>query len=430
MSTKSISARLAATQLLHAVLFDKRQMSFVLSSDDSPLARLGASDRARAQSLATGVLRHLGRIDAVLATFLKKPPQPKAQQALRVATYELLVANTPAHGAVNACVEIVRGSRKAGHLAGLANAVARRVANEGPALWQEQTPQPLPNWLANPIRKSYGADALLAIEAAHEAGAAVDLTLRDPEKTEHFAEKLNAIRLPTGSLRLRARAQITALEGFEQGDWWVQDAAAALPVRLLGDIAGKQVLDICAAPGGKTMQLASRGAKVTALDVSEGRLERLRANLERTRLTAKIVTHDALSWEAKTPFDAILLDAPCSATGTIRRHPDLPFIKAGADMSDLFELQAALIDKAVSFLKPGGEMIYCICSLLPREGETQAIRALERNACLQVADIDASALGIDPDWKTAEGGLRLRPDYFAEFGGMDGFYMVRLQKTG
>jgi 16S rRNA (cytosine967-C5)-methyltransferase len=233
--------------------------------------------------------------------------------------------------------------------------------------------------------------------------------------------------LPTGSLRLADKGQVSGLPGYEAGGWWVQDAAAALAVRLLGDVSGLRVLDLCAAPGGKTLQLASLGAKVTALDLSGPRMLRLSENLVRTGLSASLVIADALQWEPEAGFDAILLDAPCSATGTIRRHPDLPFIKDGSELAELVVLQAALLDRALGWLSPGGRLVYCTCSLLPDEGEGQLAAALARHPGLIVQQ--PALAGVDPAWITPQGGLRLRPDYWAEQGGMDGFFMVALTKS-
>lgn len=427
MAGKAIAARLGAVQLLHLVLFDKRLLSDVIAASQSPLTRLLPQDRARAQSLATGVLRNLDALDALIAPFVDTPPPPKVQNVLRLAAYELLEESAAAHGVVNAAVEIIRGAPKTGRLAGLVNAVARKLADLDRTTWLARAPQPLPSWLAKPVRQNFGDAAVAGIAAAHAAGARLDLTLKTPEEAAHGADLLSADILPTGSLRLRDRVQVTALPGFDEGAWWVQDAAAAMPVRLLGDVQGLDVLDLCAAPGGKTMQLAAAGARVTALDQSAARLERLQANLARTGLQARVVTADALVWEADQKFDAVLLDAPCSATGTIRRHPDLPFAKAGADLGGLFDLQAALIDRALGFLKPGGRLVYCTCSLLPREGETQVGQALDRHPGLRVRPLDPLPNGLLADWQTAEGGLRLRPDYWADLGGMDGFYMAVLE---
>ncbi len=427
-NAQGVAPRLAATQLLHAVLFEKRLLSDVVSGQRSPLARLNPAERARAQSLAIGVLRNLAGLDEVLDRFLEKPTPPKVRNTLRLAAYELLVDGAAAHGVVNAAVEIVRGSAKAGRLAGLVNAVARKLADQGPAIWQGIGPQPLPSWLAKPVIRHYGKDALVGIEAAHSAGAPVDLTLKNPAEADHWARALGARILPTGSLRLPGRPQVSALPGYAEGAWWVQDAAAAMPARLLGDQRGRRVLDLCAAPGGKTLQLAAGGAMVTAVDMSARRLGRLTENLARTGLRAEIIVADALDWRPAQGFDAILLDAPCSATGTIRRHPDLPFVKAGADLSGLFALQADLIDAALAMLNPGGRLVYSTCSLLPREGEEQIKRALGRHENIEIADPDPSPEGLSPEWRSAEGGWRMRPDYWADQGGMDGFYMAILRQ--
>jgi len=426
MSGKGIAARLVATQLLHSVLFDHRMMVDLMVDEESAFYRLPPSERARAQSLAMGVLRHLSRLDAVLDRYLEKSPPPKVKNALRLAAYELLHDETAAYGVVNSAVEIVRGSQKYGHLAGLVNAVARKVASEGPEIWRLQDPQPLPSWLAKPIGKRFGKDTLKPIERAHQSGARIDITLKNPDEAESWAARLNATVLPTGSLRLPARVQVSTADGFAEGDWWVQDAAAAMPARLLGDIAGRDVLDVCAAPGGKTLQLAAAGARVSALDISNDRLERVRQNLDRTKLGANLVGADILNWPDTRKFDAILLDAPCSATGTIRRHPDLPFVKAGSDMSALFQMQSDMIDAVLPHLKPGGTLVYCTCSLLTREGETQIENALIRHENLAIDAAPVAIEGLVDDWNAPSGGWRLRPDYWPELGGMDGFFMARL----
>ena len=237
--------------------------------------------------------------------------------------------------------------------------------------------------------------------------------------------------LPTGSLRLPGRAQVSALPGYAEGAWWVQDAAAAVPVRLFGDLAGRTALDLCAAPGGKTLQLAAAGAAVTALDASEARLRRLRENLGRTGLAAEVVAADALAWEPGRRFDAVLVDAPCSATGTIRRHPDLPYLRTGRELGPLVALQAALLRRAWDWVAPGGRLVYCVCSLLPAEGEEQVARFL---AAMPDARVGGAGRGRarawSPGWIDAAGGLRLRPDFWPERGGMDGFYAVCLGEAG
>jgi 16S rRNA (cytosine967-C5)-methyltransferase len=263
------------------------------------------------------------------------------------------------------------------------------------------------------------------MEDAHFAGASLDLTAKgDPNAV---AAAVGGTVLPTGTIRLQGSAKVSALAGYAEGNWWVQDAAAALPVKVLAPKTGEKILDLCAAPGGKTMQLAAAGAKVTALDLSERRLERVSENLARTGLTAEVVAGDARDF-TQGGWDAILLDAPCSATGTIRRHPDLPYAKDGSEFGALIDLQAEMIDHALTLLKPGGRLLFCTCSLLPDEGEVQADEAMERHEGLSADPTALEIDGIDPAWITPEGGLRLRPDYWPELGGMDGFYMIVLRK--
>jgi 16S rRNA (cytosine967-C5)-methyltransferase len=302
-------------------------------------------------------------------------------------------------------------------MSGLVNAVLRQVP-ENP--FDGLAVQKLPRWLRQPLVHAYGRDAVAAIEAVQALAPRLDLTLRDG------GEAPEGEVLPTGSLRLAEAGQVSALAGFATGGWWVQDAAAALAVRMLAPVAGERVLDLCAAPGGKTMQLAAAGAVVTALDISGPRMGRVAENLARTGLAAELVVADALQWTPDAPYDAVLLDAPCSATGTIRRHPDLPFVKDGSELPELVALQAAMLDRALGFVKSGGRVVFCTCSVLPDEGEAQLAAALERHPDLRVER--AEIAGVDPAWWTDAGGLRLRPDYWAERGGMDGFFMVRLVK--
>ena len=264
---------------------------------------------------------------------------------------------------------------------------------------------------------------MLGMEAAHFTGASLDVTV----KPNSDLSALSGETLPTGSVRIANAGQVSALSGYETGDWWIQDAAAALPARILNVRPGENVLELCAAPGGKTMQMAAAGAKVTAVDVSKNRIARLQENLSRTGLQAELIVGDAL--EQQGQFDAVLLDAPCSATGTIRRHPDLPQAKDGSDFGVLIELQAQMLAHAWSLVKPGGRLMFCTCSLLPDEGECQVEDALDMFPEM-AADREALLLpGVDPDWISEEGGLRLRPDYWPERGGMDGFYMALLRKS-
>ena len=408
---EGVVARATAVAILDGVLGEGRMLSDFSGGDLAP------ADRARALRLAETVLRHLEPADKLLDKHLRKSPPLTVRNTLRLAVVEQALG-APAHGVVNAAVEITRqGGKRTTHLAGLVNAVLRALP-ETPSL----AVQKLPRWLRQPLVHALGRDAVTAIEAVQAQEPPLDLTLR-PGFPAPEGELL-----PTGSLRLRNPGQLSTLPGYAEGGWWVQDAAAALPAQLLQPQPGERVLDLCAAPGGKTLQLAAAGANVTALDISAPRMARVEANLARTGLTATLVTADALHWQPEAPFDAILLDAPCSATGTIRRHPDLPFVKDGSELPSLTVLQSALIDRALGWLKPGGRLVFSTCSLLPEEGEAQLAAALSRHPGVTV---DRPALsGVDPAWWTPEGALRLHPDYWADKGGMDGFLLARLRKPG
>lgn len=413
-SERSISAREGAVYLLNAVLGD----GAMLSQIDLPEG-MHAHDRARAERLASLTLRNIDRADRLLKPHMRKAPPLPVLNILRLAVVELATGGA-AHGVVNEAVSTMRRGKKTQHMAGLVNAVLRAVG-QPPAL--DELPAPMmPRWLRQPLVHSFGRDAVAAIEAIHAQAAPIDLTPRAPDALLPEGEPL-----PNGSLRLHNSVQISALPGYLDGTWWVQDAAASMAAVLLDAKDGEEVLDLCAAPGGKTMQLAAKGAKVTALDISAGRMSRVQENLGRTNLVADLVVTDALKWEPAQRFDAILLDAPCSATGTLRRHPDLPFIKDGSEIEGLAALQAEILDRALGWLKPGGRLVFCTCSLLPAEGEDQLAAALARHPDLTVERPQMDF--VAPEWITAEGGLRLRPDYWADKGGMDGFFMVKFVKA-
>lgn len=421
MAEATTAARKVALDLIGDVLDDRRLMSEALPKR---LAGLAPDERARAQRLANTTFRVLDRADRMLGPHLRKRPSPRVMNLLRLGVAEICEDGAAPHGVVNAAVEIARAGRKTAGMAGLVNAVLRKVAEERDK-WQTLPPPRLPKWMRKPLIADYGKATVEAMEAVQAAGAPLDLTAKgDPGA---LADRLGGTLLPTGSVRLAPGPQVTALPGFDTGDWWVQDAAAALPARVLDARRGERVLDLCAAPGGKTMQLAAAGAEVTAVDISPARMARVAENLARTGLSAALEIVDALEYEGG-PFDAVLLDAPCSATGTIRRHPDLPYAKDGSEFPGLFELQEHLIDRALGLLKPGGRLVYCTCSLLIDEGEEQVRDALIRHPELTVDRTALDRPGIEPGWIGAEGGLRLRPDVWKERGGIDGFYIACLRR--
>ncbi|WP_336485463.1 RsmB/NOP family class I SAM-dependent RNA methyltransferase [Methylobacterium nigriterrae] len=400
-------------------------------------ACLDPADAALARAIATVTFRRLGFLKRALAGRMKQglpENQPRLLALLATGAAQILDLNVPDHAAVDLSVRLAKADPPLQHLGPLVNAVLRRVIRERDAILAEAI-DPLENntpaWLAARWRAAYGEETARAIARAHLRGAAVDLTVR--AEPDLWAERLDAIRLPLGSLRLRdARVGISDLPGYEDGAWWVQDAAAAIPARLLAPAAGARVADLCAAPGGKTAQLAAVGAVVTAVDRSATRLVRLRQNLARLGLTADIVTGDALEVPEGT-FDAVLLDAPCSATGTIRRHPDVAWTKAEADIGRLAALQARLLDRAATLVRPGGCLVYCTCSLEPEEGEHQIAAFLGRHDAYERVPVRPAETGgltelIDPN-----GDLRTLPAHLDGAahevrGGLDGFFASRLRR--
>jgi len=422
-----LSARRAAADLLVAVE-QGRALDDALA-DTPSFATLQGRDRAFARALATATLRRLGGVDAVLARFLQRPLPDTAfhgRALLRLGAAQLLVLGTPAHAAVGETVEIANSMREAYGFAKLMNAVLRRVSREGEAILASLPPgADLPAWLYTRWRAAYG-DAAPRIANALKHEPPLDLTVKGD--AAEWAARIGADVTPTGSVRLASGPSIEQLPGFSDGAWWVQDAAAALPARMLGDVAGKRVLDLCAAPGGKTLQLAAAGARVTAVDKSAPRLERLRENLERTKLEAEIICADALDYRVATPFDAVLLDAPCTSTGTLRRHPDVAWLRRPTDVRTLAALQARLLDAATALTAPGGQLVYAVCSLEPEEGPGIVSAALSAGAWRRVPLKTGDLPGAD-EFITSPGDLRTHPGFWPEIGGLDGFYAARLVRT-
>jgi 16S rRNA (cytosine967-C5)-methyltransferase len=407
--------RESAFDLLSAVLERRRSLDEALSS----LPPQDARDRAAAHRLAACVLRRTGTLDAVLEPHLRRHPPEPVRLILRIGAAGLLLLGTPSHAAVATAVALAK-RRGLTPFTGLINAVLRKVATAGPhAIADLNSPQlDTPPWLW----ASWGQDAL-AIATAHQVEAPLDLTLQPGEPVPIGGELL-----PTGSVRYPAGTAVAAVPGFETGRLWVQDAAAAIPARLLAGQPDELIADLCAAPGGKTGQLAAAGASVIALDRDAHRVERLRSNLTRWSLPAEVITADATTWQPPRLLDAVLLDAPCSATGTIRRHPDVVHLKRARDITKMTETQDALLAAAGSMLRPGGRLIYAVCSLQPEEGLPRIEAAMARGG-LRHEPFRPDELTELPEALTPDGFLRTHPGLWPSLGGMDGFFAARLIRT-
>jgi len=423
-----VSARGAAVTLLHAVLEERRTLDAAMSHSES-FAALDPRDRGFARAIASAALRRKGRLEAVLGRFLEKPlPEdaPHAQALLLSAAAQLLVLQSPAHAVVHETVAVAQSDRRTRGFAKLMNAVLRRVAEQGPALFAELPPEAdLPDWLIARWRAALGVERAHAIAGSLGGEAPLDLSCR--EDAAGWAERLDGRLVLGSSVRLAEAAPVQDLPGYAEGAWWVQDAAASLPARLLGAKPGERVLDACAAPGGKTLQLASAGGKVTALDRVEARLPRLRENLARTGLSAEILCADAATWTAPSAFDAVLLDAPCTATGTLRRHPEAAWLRTPEHIRRYAAEQARLLAACARMLRPGGRLVYAVCSLEPEEGE--GVVAAAGGLGLAPEPIQPAELPGLPEAITPAGHVRTFPFHLPDEGGMDGFFIARFRKA-
>jgi 16S rRNA (cytosine967-C5)-methyltransferase len=402
---RGVPARAAALELLSAAL--SRRAGLDEGLQHPALAVLPPRDRAFARALAMATLRHLGPIDAALQARLKKPPPERIVNVLRLGVAQLLALKVPAHAAVGATVDLAAAQKGGGAFKGLVNAVLRGLTREPVAL--DQPALLAPQWLAARWRAAYGEAEAQAIAATIPQEPATDLTIKATGATE----------------RSDLKGEISTWPGFAQGDWWVQDASAAVPARLLEAQPGETALDLCAAPGGKTLQLAAAGARVTAVDRSTARLKRVGENLARTGLAAEVVAADAAEWADKRTFDAVLLDAPCSATGTFRRHPDVLWVASPADVAKLAQVQARLLDSAARRVRPGGRLVYCVCSLEREEGEGQVAAFLARTPGFAIEPITPGEGGAPAASLRGDGTLRILPHH--REGGADGFYVARLR---
>ena len=412
-------SRIIAYRVLESVLDRGQAFDHVLENAPG-LLRLDGRDRGFVRLLTTTVLRHLGTLDHAVTGALSHDDLPSsAWHVLRLGLAQLRYLQTPPHAAISTSVDLA--GIVAPRLKGLVNAVLRRHASLN---FDESPAVNLPEWLWSRWVATYGEQEAVATAQACAQEAPLDITVKaDPP---HWADALNATVMPMGTLRRDPGGAVQSLPGFTEGAWWVQDLAASLPVRLMGDLAGKTVYDLCAAPGGKTAQLAAAGGFVTAVDRAAPRLKRLADNMGRLRLDVETVVADATGWKPAQRADAILLDAPCLATGTLRRHPDIPWLKTQADLDALVALQARLLDHAATLLKPGGSLMYCTCSLEPEEGEQQVAAFLSRHAHFRRDPVRPDELPGLEQAVSPDGDVRMLPHYLAEQGGVDGFYSARL----
>jgi 16S rRNA (cytosine967-C5)-methyltransferase len=434
-----LAARQIAADILDGVLHKHRTLDEQLegAAAHPGLKPLADRDRALMRRLVATILRRLGTLGHVLSRLLDRgipTDAPRAQSALLIGAAQILWMDVPDHAAVDLSVRLVQSDRRAAKYAGLVNAVLRRCAREGQPLIDEVRSEALdvPPWLMARWTAHYGETTAKAIAAAIGHEPPLDLTVKD--NATHWAARLHGETLPTGTVRTSLHGPIAMLPGFAEGQWWVQDAAAALPARLFGDIAGRRIADLCAAPGGKTAQLAQAGAEVTAIDRSPNRVARLRENLGRLSLSAQALVADAAEWhDDDAGFDGVLVDAPCSATGTIRRHPDVAWLKQESDLAALTALQKRLLQKAMALLKPGGTVIYCTCSLEPEEGEQVVAALLASEADARRMPISAAEVAGLTDIVTPAGDVRTLPCHLPHrdpnLGGLDGFYVARLTKS-
>ena len=427
-------ARDAAVSSLFAVFSESRAFDDALSGAAESRG-LDARDRAFARLIATSVLRHRGSLQAVVNTFLAKPlpeRQGRLNEILLAAAAQLLLLGSPPHAVISIAVDQARADKNGERFAGLVNAVLRRISESGMGRLSalDNVALTFPDWLIDRWSAQFGPAAARDIARASLAEPPLDISVKsDPED---WSRKLEGTLLPTGTVRCLGGGRIGEIAGYQDGAWWIQDAAAALPAKLLGDVAGLGVLDLCAAPGGKTAQLAAAGARVTAVDKSPARLKRLTANLKRLGLAAEIAVGDAASFDCGRMFDAVLVDAPCTSTGTIRRHPDILHLKREDDVAALVAVQKQILANAARMVKPGGALVYCTCSLEAEEGEAQIAEFLSSSPEFRRKPVDYGRLGIVADWLTPQGDLRTLPSHLGDLAeglrGLDGFYAAALMR--
>lgn len=435
-SKPGLDARRAAVRLLAAVIDAGTPLDALTDNEHGhpQFLALSARDKALVRAILVSALRHRCTIESLIRETLERPLPEKARalsHILHVGAAQILFLDVPDSAAVDLAVAQAKTDPRTARFSGLVNAVLRNLARGG----GEALPRALartrdaPAWFMEHLESAYGRETADAILAAHRREPPTDFTVKsDPDG---WAVRLGGRVLPNGSVRVdRLPAPVAELPGYAEGEWWVQDAAASLPARLLGDVRRRAVADLCAAPGGKTAQLAQAGAMVTAVDLSASRLQRLEVNLNRLGLTAQTVKADLLAWRPDQRFDAVLLDAPCSSTGTVRRHPDVPWTKRPEDIQRLAELQSRLLERALMLLRPGGVLVFANCSLDPAEGEELVGRLLAERREVVLYPVRASELPDAEHFITSEGYLRTTPavpETAGQLGDVDGFFAARLR---
>lgn len=437
-----LQARRTASAVLRRVVDGRVPFDALVdeASGHREFRNLSGRDRALVRTIVDTALRHRGEIDSAIHARLDKPLDPETGGALSAILHagaaQILYMDVPDHAAVNLAVTATEADRRIRNARGLVNSLLRRIARErGEILARSGAARfNVPDWMFARWSAFYGEETAERIAWAHRQRPALDLTARsDPEAV---AAMTGGALLPTGTVRLANAGRVSALPGYAEGAWWVQDAAAALPARLIKAEPGRRVADLCAAPGGKSAQLAATGSSVTVVDLSANRLKRLSANFARLGLEAETVAADILEWQPDEPYDAVLLDAPCTATGTIRRHPDIACLKTEADIATLSDLQARMLDRVAAWVRPGGQLVYCTCSLEPEEGEQRAAAFLQAHDRFSVEPVRPEEIGGLAGAVNPDGHLRTLP--FMTFGtpaedepamaGMDGFFAARFRR--
>lgn len=427
-NSAGVTARLAANRALGECLRAKRPLDAAL---DEAAASLPARDSGFARAIANETMRRFGQLESLLRRFIPRPPAPHkagpTPEILLAGICELLFLQVPAHAAVDGANRLAAADSKAVHFKPLINAVLRRVAREGMAALADQDEERLntPDWLWARWVDMYSEETVRAIARAHAQTPPLDLAYRTAPKS---APREGAIELPGGMFRLASAGNVEALPGFSEGEFWIQDFAATLPAKLFGHMRGLEVLDLCAAPGGKTAQLCSMGARVTAVERDESRMARLKENLSRLHFDADTVVCDVRDYHPEIPADCVLLDAPCSATGTLRRHPELPWIKTAADVAICTGVAAELLESAAAMVKIQGLLVFAVCSLEPEEGPEQVTHFMRGHPEFERVPIAPAEVYGLTECIDAHGDLRTLPSHLAQSGGMDGFYAVRLRR--